>query len=104
MNDKHIYILLEVIKSNGDIRRLKREGVDYIQIAELTKISIENGWVTYDNDKIHLSEKGEEHLEKLELKNKIRNKEEWIDKEKESRIPKLSKDFIFLPNQNEINF
>ena len=104
MNDKHIYILLEVIKSNGDIRRLKREGVDYIQIAELTKIFIENGWVTYDNDKIHLSEKGEEQLEKLEVKNKIRNKEEWIDKEKESRIPKLSKDFIFLPNQNEIHF
>lgn len=104
MNEKHLYILLNVIKTNGDIRKLKREGIEYIEIAELTKLAITKEYVSYKNDIVTLSEKGLKKINELENVYKVRNKELWIEPENKSKIPKLEKDFIFLPNQNEIHF
>lgn len=104
MNDKHLYILLSVIKNNGDIKRLKREGISYKEIAKLTQKSIKNNLISYTDDLIELSESGLEKLKELETIYKEKNKEYWIEHEKESIIPKLEKNFIFLPNQNELLF
>ena len=104
MNDKHLYILLSVIKNNGDIKRLKREGISYQEIAQLTQKSIETNLIIYTDDLIELSEFGLNKLKELEKLYKEKNKELWIENEKESIIPKLEKDFIFLPNQNELLF
>lgn len=104
MNYKHLFILLNVIKTNGDIRKLKREGIDYKEIAELTKLAITNNFVLYENDVVKLSEKGLEKIKELDDRYKVRNKSLWIEAENKSKIPKLEKDFIFLPNQNEILF
>ncbi len=104
MDNKHLYILLNVIKTNGDIRKLKREGIDYKKIAELTKSAITQKLVNYKGDKITLSDKGKEKLKSLETDYKVRDKKQWIMAENKSKIPKLEKDFIFLPNQNEIHF
>lgn len=104
MNDKHLYILLSVIKNNGDIKRLKREGISYKKIAQLTQKSIESNLITYSENLIELSKSGLEKLKDLEIQYKEKNKELWIENEKESIIPKLEKDFIFLPNQNELLF
>lgn len=104
MDNKYLYILLNVIKKNGDIRKLKREGLEYKEIAELTKSLITQKLVNYKSDKIILSDKGEEKLKSLEVEYKVRDKKQWIMGENKSKIPKLDKDFIFLPNQNEIHF
>lgn len=104
MNDKHLYILLSVIKNNGDIKRLTREGISYQEIAQLTQKSIETNLVIYTDDLIELSESGLNKLKELEKLYKEKNKELWIENEKESIIPKLEKDFVFLPNQNELLF
>ena len=104
MSDKHLYILLSVIKNNGDIKRLKREGISYQEIAQLTQKSIETNLIIYTDDLIELSESGLSKLKELETLYKEKNKEFWIENEKESKIPKLEKDFIFLPNQNELLF
>jgi len=104
MNEKHLYTLLNVIKTNGDIRKLKREGIEYKEIAELTKLAINENYVQYENDIVKLSSKGLEKINELDDRYKIINKDLWIEAEKKSKIPKLEKDFIFLPNQNEIHF
>lgn len=104
MNEKHLYILLSVIKNNGDIKRLKREGISYKEIAQLTQDSIKSDLVTYENDLIKLSELGLKKLSELKSNYKEKNKKQWIENEKESIIPKLEKDFIFLPNQNDLLF
>lgn len=104
MNEKQLYTLLNVIKTNGDIRKLKREGLDYKEIAELTKIAITKEYVCYDNDVVKLSDKGLKKIKELDDRYKIINKDLWIEAENKSKIPKLEKKFIFLPNQNEIHF
>jgi len=104
MNEKHLYTLLNVIKTNGDIRKLKREGIEYIEIAKLTKFAISKEYVQYENDIVKLSEKGANKINELNDRYKVINKDLWIEAENKSKIPKLEKKFIFLPNQNEIHF
>ncbi len=44
-------------------------------------------------------------LIKMELnKPKKRKKEEWIEKDLKSKIPKLDKKVVFVPSPNELNF
>jgi hypothetical protein len=37
-------------------------------------------------------------------KPKKRKKEEWIEKDLKSKIPKLDKKVVFVPSPNELNF
>ena len=104
MNQTHLYILLAVIKNNGDIRQLKNEGLDYLEIADLTNQLILKEYVEYIEDEIKLTEKGIEKFEELKVSLKKTNKNNWIKKDLKSKIPKLEKNFIFLPNQNELDF
>lgn len=104
MSDSNLYILLSVIKNNGDIRRLKREGLEYLEIAEYTNQIISNKLAKYIEKNILLTEKGEKKLKELEKTFKKTKKVNWIEKEMKSKIPKLDKNFIFLPNQNDLDF
>jgi len=104
MNDSNLYILLTVIKNNGDIRRLKREGIEYLEIAELTNQIISGQLAKYTDDTIILTAEGETKLVELEKTIKKTKKENWIEREIKSKISKLDKNFIFLPNQNELEF
>lgn len=104
MKSKKIYLLLSVIKNNGDVKRLTREGISYQEVAELTNEAIKKGFVIYNEDFIELSSKGLKAFSDLDKKFKSRDKSKWIEEELESKIPRLEKNFIFLPNQNELHF
>jgi hypothetical protein len=104
MNYSNLYILLSVIKNNGDIRRLKREGMEYIEIAELTNQIISGKLAVYTEETIILTAEGESKLIELEKTIKRTKKINWIEKEMKSKISQLDKNFIFLPNQNELEF
>lgn len=104
MNEKEIYLLLNAIKKNTDIKRLVREGLSYSGIARLTNDTISNELVIYEKDNIQLSKKGEELYEQIKDNYKRTIKKEWIEKEKKNRIDKMDKDFIFVPRQNELTF
>ncbi len=79
-------------------------GLNFKSIAELTKIAITNNFLEYIDKKIDVSDKGKQKIVDLDKKYKLINKESWIRPENESKICKLDKDFIFLPNQNELHF
>lgn len=104
MNQKEIYLLLNAIKKNTDIKRLVREGLSYSGIARLTKDAITNELVTYQNDQIALSEKGHQLYEQIKDNYKRTNKNEWIEKDLKSQIPRIDKNTIFVPRQNELTF
>lgn len=104
MQEKALYLLLNVVKKNGDIKRLVREGISYRQIAELTNEAILNKFVTYNNNKIELSESGEAKFEEIRSNYKRINKEEWIEKDKDSEVVQIDKNYIFVPRQNELTF
>ena len=104
MKEKEIYLLLNAIKKNTDIKRLVREGLSYSDIARLTKDAITNKLVDYQNEKIQLSIKGNELYEQIKYNYKRTNKNEWIEKDLKSQIPRIDKNTIFVPRQNELTF
>lgn len=104
MKNKHIYILLEIIKNNGNVKRLVHEGLKFSQIADLTSEIISNEYAKYKGDNIFLTELGLDYLSEFRENFKKREKESWIVKEEKSKISKIDKDFIYLPNQKELSF
>ena len=104
MENENLYILLDIIFRNGSIKRLARNGIDYNEIAEQTQLAIKKELVSYDKEKIVLTQKGIELLKKLEVNYKKTTKREWIEKDEKNRIDKREKNFIFVPRQNELTF
>lgn len=104
MNENAIYNLLTVIKNNGNVKRLIREGLDYNMIGKMTNQAISDRLIIYENDNIYLSSEGIRLLTELEKKYKIQDKRKWIEPKNECKIPTLGKNFIFLPQQDELHF
>lgn len=104
MNENHIFILLSIVKNNGDIKRLIRLGLSFQAIAELTEIAINRNLLNYMDENISITKNGYELMEKLEKKFKQTDKEKWIDPENESRVSKLEKNDVFLPKQDDLWF
>lgn len=104
MKENNLFILLDVIHRNGSVKRLTRNGIDFNQIAIETNQAIIDGLVTNNEKRIVLTEKGIELLRTLETKYKKTNKNEWIEKDLKSQIPRIDKNTIFVPRQNELTF
>ncbi len=104
MRKKNIILLLHLIKSNGNIKQLIREGLTYKNISDLLETLVIKELIIYDNQKIKLTKTGDEYLKNGQQIIKKQDKNLWIETENKSKIPKLEKKFIFLPNQNEIHF
>ncbi len=104
MNNKHKYLLLEIVFENGNVKRLKHEGLSFKEIANLTNTLINENLIIYQNDLVKLSKLGiEKHLELQPIYKEV-NKDKWIEKENDSKIERLDTSFIYLPNQSEIHF
>jgi len=97
-------MLLRIINKNGDINDLIREGLPFSKIAELTNDVITAGLVIQSDERIELSREGLEKMQELEVRYKKINKEEWIEKDIKSIIPKLDDKLIYVPDQNELTF
>jgi S-adenosylmethionine synthetase len=104
MKENKLTILLHIIKSNGNINKLIREGVSFKEITSLTNDAIEKGYLTYENEKIFLTNNGVDFLTKTSEIIKKTTKEEWIEKDFKSQVTQIDKNSIFLPRQNELTF
>ena len=104
MKDNKLTLLLHIIKSNGNINKLVREGVSFKEITNLTNNAIENAYLTYENEKVFVTEKGNDFLTQTTESIKKTNKNELIEKDLKSQVKRIDKNFIFLPRQNELTF
>lgn len=104
MKENKLTVLLHIIKTNGNINKLIREGVSFKEIASLTNDAIEKGYLTYENEKIFVTIEGIEFLTKTSEIIKKTNKEDWIEKDFKSKVKQIDKNSIFLPRQNELSF
>ena len=103
-SERHIYYLLKVIKNNSSIRQLIREGLSFSKIGKLISKSLDLEYIINSDNKISLSELGLTKLEELHIKYKKINKNEWITEDVKNKIPRIDKNFIFLPRQDELDF
>ena len=97
-------LLLDIIHNSGNIKKLLREKITYKEISELTTKLASDNYLTYIEKKIILTKSGRKALENGMGSLKETNKDLWIKPEIESRVSKIDKKFIFLPNQSELDF
>lgn len=104
MIEKHLYILLNLIQNQTDVRQLIHVGLDYKEIGELTSFAFKENYLIYELNKVILTAKGIEKLNSDAKRFKKINKEEWIQPEIKSRINKIDNNYIFLPSQDDLSF
>jgi predicted methyltransferase len=101
---KNKVLLLHIIESNGNVKQLIYEGFTYKGISQLLETLVIEELVIYENQKIKLTDKGHDYLKSSSQIIKKQNKDLWIKPKNDSKIPVMDKDFIFLPNQDELHF
>jgi hypothetical protein len=102
MTEKYLHILLSNVESNGTINSLIDSGLGFKEIADLTEEALKEGFIIYKNGTVTLSEIGVKALNSLRKQMKSTDKNKWISKEEKSKITKITTDFIFLPDQDDI--
>lgn len=104
MKDRFLYLLLVGFKNNISVESLTREGLSYSEIADLIATAIEDGLLSNEGGEIHLSTKGVTCMIELEKQFVRLNKNQWIETENESKIPRIKINDVYLPNQNDLWF
>lgn len=97
-------LILNMIEDSGNIKRLLRENLSYKEISEITNKLVEDELLSYVEKKIILTKKGKEVLSRNKHLIKETNKENWIQPENISRVKIYERNFIYLPNQTELDF
>jgi hypothetical protein len=104
MNKKQYVSLLNIIETNGNVNKLRRQKLSFKQIAQLIDDAISWEYLSVKDDRISLTTIGKEFLKENESLLKIKNKKDWIEPDFKSRITPIDKNDVFLPNQNELSF
>lgn len=97
-------ILLKLVKCNGNIEPLIQMGYEYVQVINFLNILLEEKLLTRDNNQILITEAGLNEIAFLNKKLNRKNASLWIEPAVESRVDKIDKNDVFLPNQNELSF
>lgn len=97
-------LILNMIENSGNVKRLLREDLSYRDISEITNKLVQDDLLSYIERKIILTKKGKQVLAENKHLIKETNKENWIQPENKSRIKKHERNFIYLPNQTELDF
>ena len=104
MPKKNTILLLHIIKNHRNVDQLIREGLTYRDITALISDNVEANFINYNEDILELTATGEHIYQENKGLLSKKNKNEWIQKDERSRIAKISKESIFLPNQNDLIF
>jgi len=104
MQDDIKLLLLKLVKSNANIQPVIELGYDYAQVISFLNLLVEQNLLQKQNNQVFVTIEGLTEIEKLNIKFNRFNSSKWIEPESESRISKIDKEFVFLPNKNELSF
>jgi predicted transcriptional regulator len=105
MQDSILFKILVIVKGNGNITSLLKDGYKYGQIANFMNELVVQEYVEKKVDKgVVISEKGVEKLNQLNKKYKRDNSDRWITPDFKNIIEKIGDNDVYLPNQKELYF
>jgi len=96
--------LLKIIKHNGDVTALAKQGLEFVQITSLIKEEISKGNAEFVNGKLLLSESGHKRLAELNKAHNYYNSQEWILPEYHSKIEQIDINEIYVPRKLDLWF
>lgn len=98
MTNKEIALLLREVRGT-EKRKLLGPGKN---LLELMGAPVVKGFLTGTKERLALPSKKPSISSLIEKKKNNQKKEDWIEKDIKSKIPKLDKKKVFIPNQNEL--
>ena len=104
MNEKLMYMLLSIVKKDGDVRQLLKEGIDFKEIGQLINKGLELELLVFLNEEIKLTSVGKKKLSKEWVDFKSTNKKDWILPDNKNKISKIGKSELYLPDERELTF
>lgn len=102
MDNTHKAYLLKIIRFDGNLTPLIDLGYDYIELIAEIESFLEKEYVTENEGILSITQKGKDFITSSN-KGKS-NLTKFIAPEHQSKIQKLDKDDIFLPETNVIDF
>jgi predicted transcriptional regulator len=99
MTQKHLILLLQIMKGNGNITSLINQGLTYSQIANYTDFVIEKEYISIIDNKFKITEKGEKRLKSLNTKLNRKNSNMWISPRYECKVEKMKLSDIYIPKK-----
>lgn len=96
--------ILILLKKNGTITELIKDGFTYGQIANMINELVKEDFVKENNNKLSITEIGEKWLGEFEISNKLKGFDSWILPEEKSKIEKFNEKDVYLPHRNELHF
>ena len=102
--NNNIQLLLRLINSNADVDALMRRGLRYSQIGALLENAVNEGLITDQEEGYKLTSKGKELMAYDISTKKMRRDGGWISPEDESRIDRIDKFDIYLPDIENSHF
>ena len=96
--------LLKIVKFNGNLTPLVKMGYEYSQIIQLLDELIADGLLPKPNNKVMATETGLLEIDNLNKQLSRRDSSLWIEPDTASRITKINKNDVFLPDQDELSF
>jgi hypothetical protein len=103
MTRSYFYLLLRIVKNDRNVNALLREKLTFKQIGDLTQKALDLKIIEKKGDEVILTTLGEGVFKKLSQQYKKINKSEWIEKEIKSAIEPLDINFLYLPEQQNLN-
>jgi hypothetical protein len=101
MTDKALILLLQIVRGNGDLSVMIKNGYDYSQIADFLSKIIKANFVEEKNEETVITKLGTMKLKELNNKYARFNSEQWISPDDLARIPPLTKSDIYIPRDKQ---
>lgn len=103
MTRNYFYLLLRIVKNDKNVNALLRENLTFKQIGDLTQKALDLKVIEQKGNEVILTTLGEGFFKKLSQQYKKINKIEWIEKETKSMIEPIDINFLYLPDQQDLN-
>lgn len=102
IKNEELILLLQLVKKNGNIDIMIKQGYQYSQIAEFISILIKNDYAVFTEQGISLSVQGDELLNLLNKKNQRKYSESLISPQIEYKLDVKKGIYdIYLPNNHK---
>jgi len=105
MKEKYLVLLLQLVKADGSVEALLKNGLEYSQIANLILQVKQDSYIAEKEGRLELTDLGLEKLKELSKKANRKNIDTWISPSYENRIDKSEKLNVFdiyIPNRKEL--
>jgi hypothetical protein len=97
-------LLLKIVKYNGDVTPLVKLGYEYAQVMDFLNELLNEKLLIKEGYQLNITSAGLSTIEDLNKEFKRKDASNWIEPDLASRISKIDKNEIFLPDPNELSF